>query len=168
MTDIESLARRVTELEDERAILGTLYRYGHALDYGAETDWLDCFTDDAGYELRYPAAVPSNDRARRYHGRDELAAFVALHTRAPDRFHKHLLIEPIVTINGDRAQAISYFMRVDDADGERIVYAFGRYLDHLVRGPDGRWRFTERIAEIESRQPTPAPRRVAGSIPPEG
>ena len=31
-----------------------------------------------------------------------------------------------------------------------FVRAFGRYLDQLVRDPDGRWRFVERIAEVEA------------------
>jgi hypothetical protein len=35
-------------------------------------------------------------------------------------------------------------------DDEPIVRVFGRYLDKLVRCPDGRWRFRERIAEVES------------------
>jgi hypothetical protein len=159
MTDIDELARRLQVLEDERGVLSTLHRYGHTLDYGAEDDWVDCFTDDASYELEYPATVSAGSRPRVYRGRAELAAFVARHTRAPERFHKHLLIEPVITVDGEHARATSYFMRVDDEDGARVIYAFGRYLDELVRGADGRWRFTRRVAEIESRHPTSAPRR---------
>jgi hypothetical protein len=154
MTGIE---QRLRLLEDERAILATLYRYGHALDYGAEADWLDCFTADAGYELHYRGA---GGHPTHYQGRAELAAFVHGHSRAPERFHKHLLVEPIVEVTGGEAAATSYFLRVDDRDGERHIYAFGRYLDRLVRGPDRRWRFSRRIAEIESRDATSAPRRT--------
>ena len=155
MSDIEA---RLRVLEDERAILATLYRYGHALDYGAEPDWLDCFTADGVYELHYRDLTI--DRPNRYAGQAELAGFVRGHSRAPDRYHKHLLVEPLVDVAGDEASATSYFLRVDDSGGERHIYAFGRYLDHLVREADGRWRFAIRIAEIESRAATAAPRRT--------
>jgi ketosteroid isomerase-like protein len=155
----DDLTRRLQALEDERAVLATLYRYAHALDYGDETAWVDCFTADARYELRDPAAVSAADRPRVHHGREDLARFVANHTRAPERFHKHLLVEPVIAVTGDTATASSYFMRVDDRDGVPTIYAFGRYLDALVRSADGRWRFAVRIAEIESRRAESAPRR---------
>ena len=33
--------------EDERAIRHTMDLYSHAMDYGEEEVWRDCFTDDA-------------------------------------------------------------------------------------------------------------------------
>ena len=161
MTGVDELARRLRALEAERDVLATLYRYGHALDYGAEKDWVDCFTATAHYEIReLPAGAAT---VRSYDGEDELAAFAASHTRAPERFHKHLVADPVIAIDGDRATSVSYFLRLDHVDGERVVYAFGRYLDELVRGADGRWRFAVRVAEVESRRARRAPRR--GSLP---
>jgi SnoaL-like domain len=164
MTDLDGLARRLSVLEDERGVLATLHRYGHALDYGAEANWVDCFTADAHYEVRGPGTgtgtgTGTAGSVRAYDGRDELAAFAARHTRAPEHFHKHVVVDPIVSVDGDRATAVSYFLRLDEADGERVVYAFGRYRDELVRGEDGRWRFAVRVAEVESRRARPAPRR---------
>jgi hypothetical protein len=158
VTGLDELIPRLQALEAERDVLATLYRYGHALDYGAETDWVDCFTTAAHYEIREPgtAAVPT---VRSYDGRDELAAFAAAHTRAPERFHKHLVADPVIAVEGDRATSVSYFLRLDHVDGERVVYAFGRYRDELVRCTDGRWRFAVRIAEVESRRARRAPRR---------
>ena len=158
MTGLDELIRRLAALEAERGVLATLYQYGHALDYGAEADWVDCFAAAAHYELRDRAAGTA-DSVRSYDGRDELAAFAAGHTRAPERFHKHLVADPLISVDGDRATASSYFIRLDDVGGERVVYAFGRYRDELVRGADGRWRFAVRIAEIESRRARRAPRR---------
>ena len=43
-TDIE---QRLRKLEDEKAILDTLYAYGHHLDAGLEDAWIDCWTEDA-------------------------------------------------------------------------------------------------------------------------
>ena len=158
MTDPDGLARRLRLLEDERGVLATLHRYGHALDYGAEAAWVDCFTADARYEVREPGHGTTGS-VRAYDGRDELAAFAARHTRAPEHFHKHVVVDPVIAVDGDRATAVSYFLRVDHVDGEPVVYAFGRYRDELVRGEDGRWRFAVRVAEVESRRPRPAPRR---------
>ena len=158
VTDLEGLAQRLRLLEDERGVLATLHRYGHALDYGAEAGWVDCFTADAHYEVREPGNGTAGS-VRAYDGRDELAAFAARHTRAPEHFHKHVVVDPVIAVDGDRATAVSYFLRLDHADGERVVYAFGRYRDELVRGEDGRWRFAVRIAEVESRRARPAPRR---------
>jgi SnoaL-like domain len=154
VTGLDGVIARLEALEAERGVLATLYRYGHALDYGAEADWVDCFVPTAHYEIR-----GTDGRVRTYNGQDALAAFAARHTRVPERFHKHVVMDPVVAIDGERATAVSYFMRLDDADGERVVYAFGRYRDELVRGEDGRWRFAVRIAEVESRRRDPAPRR---------
>ena len=156
--ELDELIQRLRALEDERGVLATLHRYGHALDYGAEADWVDCFAPDALYEVREPGHETAH-RVRAYHGRDALAAFAARHTRAPERFHKHVVLDPIIAVDGDRATAVSYFLRLDDVGGERVVYAFGRYHDELVRAEDGQWRFAVRVAEIESRRARPAPRR---------
>jgi hypothetical protein len=158
MTGLDELSRRLAALEAERGVLATLYQYGHALDYGAEADWVDCFAAAAHYEVRDRGAG-TTDSVRSYDGREELAAFAAGHTRAPERFHKHLVADPLIAVDGDRATASSYFLRLDEVGGERVVYAFGRYRDELVRCPDGRWRFAVRIAEIESRRARRAPRR---------
>lgn len=142
------LRAQVAMLMAERAVLDTLYRYGHSIDYGHEEEWLDCFEPGGAFDVRYRVGAKWS---RRYEGRSELAGFIAAHSRAPDRWHKHLLFEPLVTVDGDRATARSYFARLDaDSDGTPFVRAFGRYLDELVRGPDGRWRFVERVAEVEA------------------
>ena len=45
--DVES---RLRALEDERAILDTLYAYAHSLDYGVRDEWGDCWSEDAVLE----------------------------------------------------------------------------------------------------------------------
>lgn len=141
MTD--DLERRLRALEDERSILDTLYAYGHALDYGWRDVWLDCWTETA--VLRWPHAA--------YTGHEEIGAAFDGHSHAPERFHKHLLVEPRIRLDGDRATADSYFARLDNGDEGPYVRSFGRYRDVLVRCPDGRWRIQERLAERESLVP---------------
>ena len=85
------LEARVALLEDEQAILKNLYRYGHSIDYGDEEAWVDCFTEDGVFDVR---ARLSHQPNRVISGRDELRAFIQRHTRAPELWHKHLLIEP--------------------------------------------------------------------------
>ena len=150
------LSAQVALLMAERAVLSTLYRYGHSIDYGLEEEWLDCFSPDGAFDVRYRTETKPS---RRFEGRDALSAFIAAHSRAPHRWHKHLLFEPLVTVDGGRARVRSYFVRLDaDTDGTPFVRAFGRYVDELVKGSDGRWRFAERIAEVEAVAAGPADR----------
>jgi ketosteroid isomerase-like protein len=143
----DDLEARVALLESERAVLKTLHRYGHAIDYGDEEAWVDCFTEDGVFDVR---ARLSHQPNRVVRGRDELRAFIERHTRAPELWHKHLLVEPLIEVDGDAATVVSYLAVVMEHDDEPLLRVFGRYRDRLVRCPDGRWRFRERIAEVES------------------
>lgn len=138
MTDIE---RRLQYLEDEQAILDTLYGYGHGLDYGHEDAWIDCWTEDA--VLDWPGRALMRGHA-------ELRAGFRKHTHAPQAFHKHVVVEPRIVIEGDRATVTSMYARLDRYEGGPKIRAFGRYRDTLVRCKDGRWRLKERYPEIES------------------
>ena len=143
----EDILNDLARLLDERAVMSTLHRYGHSIDYGLEEDWVDCFTEDGVFEVRRRWAEADRQR---HEGRAALTEFVSRHTRAPDRYHKHMLVEPVVEISGDQASVRSYFTRLDAADdGTPFIRAFGRYVDELVREADGVWRFRERIAEVE-------------------
>ncbi|MGX7681814.1 nuclear transport factor 2 family protein [Jatrophihabitans sp. DSM 45814] len=146
MSDIES---RLARLEDEKAILNRLYAYGHSIDYGHEEVWVDCFTQDGVWDARRRSGSEHNTVCR---GRAELAAFIRTHTRAPMVYHKHMLSEPMITVEGDHATCDSYFIRLDVVDDSPTprVSGMGRYRDKLRRCEDGVWRFSERIAEIES------------------
>jgi hypothetical protein len=147
--DTDALAARVQVLEDERAILQTLYQYGHAMDYGPDADFVDCFTPDGVWDVRMRRTP---DEAFTCAGCDEIEASLAMQTsvRAPALYAKHLLIEPRIVLDGDAASVQSYFARIEPREeGPTQIVASGRYLDHLIRCDDGRWRFTQRIAEID-------------------
>lgn len=142
-----SIEARLQALEDERDVLATMYRYAYALDYGVREDFLDCFTESGIWESR------RQDERRtlmgRYVGLAELAGFFDRHTHAPETWHKHLLSEPRVRVDGDNATAESYFWRTDEHAAEAYMPGFGRYKDRLIRCEDGRWRFSERNVELE-------------------
>jgi hypothetical protein len=145
--DAADLERRLALLEDERAILRRLYAYAHAIDYGDEEGWVNCFAEDGVFDIRTriegtPKMVVS--------GRTELRSFVSRHTRAPELWHKHMLVEPLITVNGDEARSECYLMVLVENEGLPTMRVFGRYRDRLIRDTDGEWRFRERVAEIES------------------
>jgi len=141
------LEARLALLEDERAVLGTLYGYAHAIDFGHEEAWVDLFTEDADYISR--SAVAHGPETH-FQGRDELRAFIAKHTRAPERLHKHMIVEPVIEVNGATATAASYLFVLMEHDGEPVIRVMGRYVDRLEKGGDGRWRFAERVAEVDA------------------
>ena len=63
---------------------------------------------------------------------------------AASRRHRHS------GVLGDAASVTSYFAVLREEEQRPILWVFGRYRDTLVRCADGKWRFTLRIAEVES------------------
>lgn len=147
MGDVEA---RLARLEDEREILRTLHRYGQSIDYGDEAAWVDCFAEDGVFDVRSPRGHGLN---RLVSGREELRRFISRHSRAPDLWHKHLLVEPLIEIDRDEATCSSYLAVVMEHESRPVLRVFGRYRDRLVRCDDGRWRLKHRIAEVESMRP---------------
>ena len=155
---LSELETRLASLEDERGVVANMYRYAHSIDYGLEAEWVDCFTEDGAFDMRRPPdfGTPGN----RIDGREALAAFIATHTRAPETWHKHMMVQPRVAVEGDTAKVESFFTRLDEDETlEPYVLVFGRYRDTVQRCDDGLWRFRERIVEIESIKARPAPSR---------
>jgi hypothetical protein len=142
------LETRLALLEAERGVVRNLHRYAHAIDYGLEDEWVDCFTEDGVFDVRSRHA---HQLKRLISGREELRSFISRHTRAPERWHKHLMVEPLVHVEGpDTARSDSYLAVVMEHEDMPVLRVFGRYRDRLERGADGLWRFRERVAEIES------------------
>jgi hypothetical protein len=142
------LERRLALLEDERGVLRNLHTYGQSIDYGREADWVECFTEDGVFDVRNRGETAPSVKIS---GRDELTRFISRHTRPPELWHKHMLVEPLIDVDGDSARCSSYFFVLMEHEDRPVVRVFGRYLDRLERGADGRWRFAERIADVESR-----------------
>jgi hypothetical protein len=143
------LEERVGRLEDEREILSTMHQYAHTNDYGGLEEFLDCFTEDGVWERQRRDVPSQQEPARSFAGREGLTRFYNSHNRAPDIYYKHLLVEPRITVSGDKADVVSYFVKIDEHPDGPYIYAFGRYRDRLIRCPDGRWRFRHRLAETE-------------------
>ncbi|MFI6284894.1 nuclear transport factor 2 family protein [Streptomyces sp. NPDC051018] len=147
---LENLARRVETLEAESAILKTLFRLAITLDYGDHETWLDCFVQDAVFEMAEVSETGRVVRVR-HTSRDALAAFIPGHSHAPAHFHKHLVGDPLIEVDGDSATSTSYLTRIDKGENGPFLWSFGRYLDTFTKCEDGRWRLSRRTIEVESR-----------------
>lgn len=142
-----SLEARVAALEEQQGVLDALTAYSQAIDAGEQDAWLDCFTDDGTFEVvshlpEYPG--------RLLEGREQLATFIAAHSSPPDVFHKHLVIQPRIVVDGDTASSVGAFVHLVDVKGDPVLRSYGRYVDRLVRGDDGTWRIARRRAEVEA------------------
>lgn len=150
LTRIDALERRLDTLDATAAITRTLFTLAHTLDYGDNEGWVDCFVQDAVFEM---VEVSETERVTRvsHTSRDALAAFIPGHSHAPEHFHKHLVADPVITVDGDTATCESYMTRIDKGENGPYLWSFGRYLDEFVRSDDGKWRVKKRVIEAESR-----------------
>ncbi|HEX3910025.1 MAG TPA: nuclear transport factor 2 family protein [Solirubrobacteraceae bacterium] len=146
---VEQLLSRLELLEAERAILRRLHAYGHATDRADAEGFADCFTANGVCDVQDPSGGPVE---RRVVGRAALVALIEGFARPPASRHRHLLIEPVIDLAPtlDSATATSYFAVLREHEGTPCVWAFGRYLDELVREGDGDWRFARRTAALDS------------------
>ncbi len=141
------LLARLEHLENERGVLATLHRYGHAIDAGDEQAWVDCFTADGTF---FAQGRHGHHTALDVTGRDALQAFIIEHSRRPYAYHLHCIVEPVIVVDGERARADSYFFVLMEHERRPVLRVFGRYRDELVHEADGRWRFRRRTATIDS------------------
>jgi len=145
---MDDLARRLALLEDEQGILRTLYQYGHSIDYALHDQYVDCFTEDAVLEHRRRLGMRPSERIQ---GRAALAANAVKHKGPPTIYHKYLVLNPLITVTGAEATVESYWARLNDGTTAPFIWAFGRYRDQMVKCADGKWRFKERVIDVEGR-----------------
>jgi ketosteroid isomerase-like protein len=132
-----ALETRVGELEDRLAITDVLYQYGTALD-GRDWDVLrDCFTDDAVCDYLEFGGVNE--------GKDVIVALCSGVLSGLDA-SQHLVGNPRVVLDGDRATASCYFQAqhmLTSPGGGNTYLVGGRYDDRLRRTDDG-WKIEHR------------------------
>src|SRR4051812_33717225 len=71
------LERRITELEDERAIRYVLSQYGYVSDFGSPDDFANLFTPDGALDISMGASSGEYASSERWEGRDRLHDFLA-------------------------------------------------------------------------------------------
>lgn len=134
-------------MSDKLDIIELLYRYAELIDAG-DFDGVGALLSKASFGGTGPQGVS---------GADNIAKLFAATTRRyPDHGNtprtRHLVLNPIVELNGDSAVCRSTFCVVQDTESVPIQpIVVGRYFDTFGRGPgvsDG-WHFTERKVEIQ-------------------
>ncbi|MEO8691945.1 MAG: nuclear transport factor 2 family protein [Acidimicrobiales bacterium] len=136
----------VHALLDERGIIRTMHRYCRALDSGSEHEWLDIFTEDATYDT----VLPDGTVFAHLTTRDEFVAFLHAYPRQPVTAPKHVIVDPIIEIDGDVARGESTFLFLNQApSAPPRVMAWGRYVDQFRR-EGGVWRIAARLCETEA------------------
>lgn len=146
---VEALAARLTLLEDERAIIDTLHRYGQAADDGRVDDWVELFEEEGEFR----STNRQGDIILHEKGRDALRAWLQAFRAGETKLSKHCVLAPVIRIDGGTAIVDSYLMRLienDDPHRSPAPLLMGRYRDDMVKGADGRWRFRERFAMVEA------------------
>lgn len=154
----EDLEKKVQELEDKLAILDVIFAYGHYVDYGYKEAFTNLFEEDAVLHVMHRGetlqdiGVPQEPNTG-IKGRETIRAFINSHTSAPAMFHKHMVSNPLIKLNGNKATAETLFQRLDEDEKGSFIMVFGRYVDDFIRCTDGKWRFAKREAQLESRMP---------------
>lgn len=146
---IEALMQRITRLEDERAILDTLHRYGQMFDSRQDQAWADLFTENG----EFLCVDHTGKVILREQGRAALAEWARDFAQGDTLLMKHCVIAPVITVDGDQAKVESYFSNLVENQDRRApphIRFMGRYSDRMVKGEDGRWRFHQRISISEA------------------
>jgi uncharacterized protein (TIGR02246 family) len=136
VTGIEDRLRRLEDAEEIRRLIQDYRRHldvGDLVSYGllfaSEGEWLG----GTGYG-KSPAGITAMLTER-------------LPVRAPGpQSSWHLLTDPVITVDGDRATGLLTWAWVGQGDGNvPVMRLLGTYEDSYVR-QHGRWRFRTRIA----------------------
>jgi len=137
----------IEEVADRLAIHDVLFRYAHALDDRDSRLLRTCFTEDAVCEV---GATLS--------GIDAIIGFAEGVLSGFD-VTQHLIANPRCAVDGDHAESVcdlqAQHVTRGAPGGEHYVIG-GRYVDSLVRTPDG-WRIARRRLRVTWSQGNPVP-----------
>ena len=123
---------RIKRLEDLHELQQLRARYCQALDDGRWQELAELFTPDG--------AFVGLSTAR---GHEELRTFFADLQKGALTAWWHFSMNETLELDGDLATGETWLLQPCVVDG-RSQLAAGRYTDRMLRGHDGRWRFTER------------------------
>lgn len=74
---LAALERRITELEDERAIRYLINEYGYLSDFGSADEFTEIFTPDGALDIAMGASYGEHAATERWEGTAELHDFLA-------------------------------------------------------------------------------------------
>ncbi len=129
-------------MSDHEAIRQVIARQAQLRDDDRVDEWIDNWADDGVFITE----------AGRHEGKAAVKALADTLTTGKWRA-LHLLSQPWIEVDGDRARAETDFVIVTGG-GERgfRVRGVNRYHDRFVRSPEGRWLYRERRVEPRERE----------------
>jgi hypothetical protein len=148
---LQSLEKRLQQLEDESEIRTLLCRHDYYFDCMKDEEWLALWVQEGAFDLVSIANYPDGSRrelVQRYSGIDELRAFVK-HSEGHHRegFYGHSMHcasnNLTIGVTGDEAWAMSYSLLFQESEG-KIYLLSGANNYWRLRRVDGRWRLQER------------------------
>lgn len=123
---------------DHLAVQTLIARIAQLADMGDLDEYVECFTDDARWEM--PGAPRVGRAAIREGGTHRRSAGEA----GPGSHSRHVVNTIAVSVAGDIARATSYWQfYVDTASGSPRLHSLGAYDDEFIRD-DGVWRLATR------------------------
>ena len=127
-------------LEDLEAIRKLQWNYAYAFDYGELDEVLDYFLDDAIMEVGVRAGLEKGPLGGRYEGKGAIKELFGSIIPEKDRFSAaHLTVNPVVTVDGDRAKGRFYCLLPSGA--ERAMWGHGTYDMKYVK-VGGDWKIS--------------------------
>lgn len=140
------------DLAAELQIRNLIARVAHAADTAdtecLRTEYLDCFTDDAIFELRTSGSAGST-AAGIMQGKTAILASALDRRRiglqGPGTHTMHVVTSTALQVSGDQARAQSSFMFLGQLNTTPVVQVAGLYDDRF-RKVQGVWRLAHRLA----------------------
>jgi uncharacterized protein (TIGR02246 family) len=126
---------------DDLALRSLIARIAQFADDGDLDDYVQCFSPDARWEM------PGSPRTGRVDIRSGAEARRAEGQTGPGSATRHFVSTMAVTVDGDVAQATSYWQFFTDTADAPTLRLVGRYDDDFVRA-DGRWYLDRRRVTI--------------------
>jgi len=133
-------AETVSDYEGARQLLS---RYCHALDRGGLKDLGSLFHRDAEFSVSF-------ESGQKHAGRETIQAWYdRFFQQRPGQYRhmRHKIFEPLLTVNGNTATAVTYFDADSVGEGGSVHVVTGRYDDVLVK-EQGQWFFKERTITV--------------------
>ncbi|MDX1875942.1 nuclear transport factor 2 family protein [Mycolicibacterium sp. 120266] len=130
--------------QDKTAIAELLYTYAELIDAG-DFDGVGKLLGRASFGGPASGSVS---------GAENIAGLFAMTTRRyPEHGNRprtrHLVLNPIIDVDGDAATARSTFVVVQHTEAVPLQpIVVGRYADTFARAADG-WYFTQRLVDVE-------------------
>ncbi len=143
MAEDQELLARVQRLEDRAEIERLFFDYRRFLDARDLLSYSRLFCEDGEWTGRTGSAVgPEAIQAM-------LEANLSPNPPAPDATSWHIVSNPTIDLDGDRATAHTTWALIRRADGDVPQVALLGHYDDVLARESGRWKFKRRQAHID-------------------